>query len=122
MFKADEGHRGHILTGALRELKEILRQNRPAPASRLVGTSSSLFGLRPTCPRPRRREKRIPLNLSGRPPCNGAGLLFDRDALGQVPRLIDVAPEVDGKIVGEKLERNHRKQGRKKIRAFRNEY
>src|SRR5215469_4228097 len=113
-----KGHRGHILTGALRELKEILGQNRSAPASRLVGTSSSLFGLCPACP----RGKRIQLNFAGRPLCRGAGLLFDRDTLSQVPRLIDVAPEVDGKIVGEKLKRNHRKQGRKKIRAFRNEY
>jgi hypothetical protein len=35
MFKADEGYRGDILAGALRELKEILRQNRDASGSRL---------------------------------------------------------------------------------------
>jgi hypothetical protein len=33
------------------------------------------------------------------------GASLDRDAFGEVPRLVDVAAELDGEMVGEELER-----------------
>ncbi len=38
-------------------------------------------------------------------------MLFHRDALGQVPRLIDVAASADGYVVGEELEGDYFQDG-----------
>ena len=47
------------------------------------------------------------------------GLLLDGDALGEIPRLVDVAAELDGEMVGEELKRNDSQDGADEIGDFR---
>jgi len=46
--------------------------------------------------------------------------LFHRDALGEVARLIDIASQLDGEVVSEKLQWNHSENGTKTIDDVRN--
>jgi hypothetical protein len=36
---------------------------------------------------------------------------LDGDAFGEIPRLVDVAAELDGEVVGEELQGNHGRDG-----------
>ena len=44
-----------------------------------------------------------------------SGCLFDRDALGEIPRLIDVAAAADGDVVGEQLQRHDHDDRRQQL-------
>src|SRR5438552_10726607 len=101
----------------------------PAPASTSSGpsptvTASRCGGFRSSrrrsSPRSTGRLYRaigVPPTPSRRRASPAARTLSDRDALGEVPRLVHVAAEPHRDVVGEELERNDRDQRRQQIGA-----
>src|SRR5262249_13886257 len=45
--------------------------------------------------------------------------LFHRDGLGEIARLVDVTPALDGAVIGEELERDHGRDGLQEIEVVR---